>query len=92
MVYVYGTFCGQSRDTGYIRLDSNLRHNLLHLFTSLLCSISSRTAIPLRMAPLDDELPKRDVRQPLLFECAWEVANKGSRLKNYILAFFSANS
>lgn len=22
---------------------------------------------------------KRDVKEPLLFECAWEVANKGSR-------------
>lgn len=31
------------------------------------------------MSTTSDEPPKRDVKRPLLFECAWEVANKGEQ-------------
>lgn len=31
------------------------------------------------MAASAEVVQKRDVQRPLLFECAWEVANKGMR-------------
>lgn len=39
----------------------------------------------------EDDVGKRDVREPILFECAWEVANKGLpylQINNYFILLF----